>query len=269
MSLCKENGCEYYVLYYEEESDHAVYTGIGKEHLLSGEKIYDRIELAFVLGGDGTILKSARHFASRGIPVCGINLGSLGFLYEVEAADLASRFADILAGRYFKEERIMLAGELEYADGMIQRLPDALNDVVIGHGNVGKLVRVDMSINGYFVQQYPGDGIVVSTPTGSTGYTFSAGGPIVPPHVKGMMVTPICPHLLLKIPLVLSDDDRLSFSVRDSRNVVRISVDGMTDYEFACNMILHIRKSTAHLDFIRFDGGYFYANLFKKMRGAE
>lgn len=126
-----------------------------------------------------------------------------------------------------------------------------------------------MSINGYFVQQYPGDGIVVSTPTGSTGYTFSAGGPIVPPHVKGMMVTPICPHLLLKIPLVLSDEDRLSFSVKDSRNVVRISVDGMTDYEFARNMILHIRKSTAHLDFIRFDGGYFYANLFKKMRGAE
>lgn len=269
VSLCKENGCEYYVLYDEEESGHAVYTGIEKEHLLSGEKIYDRIELAFVLGGDGTILKSARHFASRGIPVCGINLGSLGFLYEVEAADLPARFTDILAGRYFKEERIMLAGELEYADGMIQRLPDALNDIVIGHGNVGKLVRVDMSINGYFVQQYPGDGIVVSTPTGSTGYTFSAGGPIVPPHVKGMMVTPICPHLLLKIPLVLSDEDRLSFSVRDSRNVVRISVDGMTDYEFACNMILHIRKSTAHLDFIRFDGGYFYANLFKKMRGAE
>ena len=91
----------------------------------------------------------------------------------------------------------------------------------------------------------------------------------MPPHVKGMMVTPICPHLLLKIPLVLSDEDRLSFSVKDSRNVVRISVDGMTDYEFTCNMILHIRKSTAHLDFIRFDGGYFYANLFKKMRGAE
>ncbi|MBF1349548.1 MAG: NAD(+)/NADH kinase, partial [Megasphaera micronuciformis] len=149
VSLCKENGCEYYVLYDEEESDHAVYTGIEKEHLLPDEKIYDRIEVAFVLGGDGTILKSARHFASRGIPVCGINLGSLGFLYEVEAADLSARFADILAGRYFKEERIMLAGELEYADGMIQRLPDALNDVVIGHGNVGKLVRVDMSINGY------------------------------------------------------------------------------------------------------------------------
>lgn len=76
VSLCKENGCEYYVLYDEEESGHSVYTGIEKEHLLSGEKIYDRIELAFVLGGDGTILKSARHFASRGIPVCGINLGS-------------------------------------------------------------------------------------------------------------------------------------------------------------------------------------------------
>ncbi len=263
IECCRDYGCEYCVACCEDRADGA---GV---RLCSDETVYDHIDMAFVLGGDGTILKGARAFASRRIPVCGINLGSLGFLYEVEGNDVEARFADIMAGRYFEEERIMLSGELIYADGMVQPLPDALNDVVIGHGNVGKLVRVDMSINGYFVQQYPGDGIVVATPTGSTGYTFSAGGPIVPPHVKGMMVTPLCPHLLLKVPVVLSDDDELSFSVQDSRNVVRISVDGMTDFEFVGDMTLRIRKSAATLRFIRFDKGYFYANLFKKMRGAE
>lgn len=269
MELCRKHGCDYYLAYCESMAAEAVYADVEQERLRRDDTIYEYIDVAFVLGGDGTILKSARKFAARHIAVCGINLGSLGFLYEVEGEELEKRFEDILAGRYFMEKRIMLKSELVYADGMVQSLPAALNDVVISHGNVGKLVRVDMNINGYFVQQYPGDGIVVATPTGSTGYTFSAGGPIVPPHVKGMMVTPLCPHLLLKMPIVISDEDELSFTVGDSRNVVRISIDGMTDCEFAADMTLHVRKAAETLRLIRFDKGYFYANLFKKMRGAE
>ena len=91
---------------------------------------------------------------------------------------------------------MMLHSELCYEDGLVQSLPDALNDIVIGHGNVGKLIRIDLSINGHFIQQYPGDGLIVATATGSTGYTFSSGGPIVAPSVPCIMVTPICPHLL-------------------------------------------------------------------------
>lgn len=231
--------------------------------------IYSTIDVAMVLGGDGTILKMAKQFAEADIPVCGINLGSLGFLYEVETKNLEKRMEDILAGRYFLEERMMLHSELCYEDGLVQSLPDALNDIVIGHGNVGKLIRIDLSINGHFIQQYPGDGLIVATATGSTGYTFSSGGPIVAPSVPCIMVTPICPHLLLKVPLVLRDDDQVSVTVANSRNSVRVSVDGMMDQELMRNMTLQVRKSDHVLKIIRFNKNYFYSNLFTKMMGND
>lgn len=231
--------------------------------------IYSTIDVAMILGGDGTILKMAKQFAEADVPVCGINLGSLGFLYEVETKTLEKRMEDILAGRYFLEERMMLHSELCYEDDLVQSLPDALNDIVIGHGNVGKLIRIDLSINGHFIQQYPGDGLIVATATGSTGYTFSSGGPIVAPSVPCIMVTPICPHLLLKVPLVLRDDDQVSVTVANSRNSVRVSVDGMMDQELMRNMTLQVRKSDHVLKIIRFNKNYFYSNLFTKMMGND
>ena len=140
---------------------------------------------------------------------------------------------------------------------------------IIGHGNVGKLIRIDLSINGHFIQQYPGDGLIVATATGSTGYTFSSGGPIVAPSVPCIMVTPICPHLLLKVPLVLRDDDQVSVTVANSRNSVRVSVDGMMDQELMRNMTLQVRKSDHVLKIIRFNKNYFYSNLFTKMMGND
>lgn len=269
IDLCEQYGVEYYFPAYVSESFQSVYQQIREEHLQPQMTIDNFIDVALVLGGDGTILKLSKQFAKTGIPICGINLGSLGFLYEVETKKIAERFRDLLAGNYFLEKRMMLHAEMCYADGMVQKLPEALNDIVIGHGNVGKLIRVDMSINGDFIQQYPGDGIVVATATGSTGYTFSSGGPIVSPKVHCIMVTPICPHLLLKVPLVLSETDRVSFSAASSRNVVRVSVDGMMDQELMHNMTLHIRKSDDVLKIIRFNSNYFYTNLFTKLMGND
>lgn len=267
--LCDQYGIDYLFPAYVSESVQSEYQHIPAEHLCQQKSIYNEIDIALVLGGDGTILKLAKQFAASGVPVCGINLGSLGFLYEVEIEKMAERLQDLLAGRYFLEERMMLHAEMHYENGMMQKLPEALNDIVVGHGNVGKLIRVDMSINGHFIQQYPGDGIVVATATGSTGYTFSSGGPIVSPKVRCIMVTPICPHLLLKVPLVLSETDQVGFSVTHSRNVVRVSVDGMIDQELMHNMTLHVRKSDNVLKLIRFDQNYFYTNLFTKLMGNE
>lgn len=269
MTICREKGIEYYLPAYVRESMQPLYQRIGPEHLRPQLTIYQFIDLALILGGDGTILKMSKQFAESGIPICGINLGSLGFLYEVETSLLARRMDDIAEGRYFVEERMMLQGELRYEDGTVQTLQPALNDIVIGHGNVGKLIRVDMSINGQFIQQYPGDGLIVSTATGSTGYTFSSGGPIVSPQVKCIMITPICPHLLLKVPLVLSEEDELSFSAANSRNSVRISVDGMMEQELQRSSVLNVRKSANVLKILRFNQHYFYSNVFKKMMGTE
>ena len=269
MEICEEKGIEYYLPAYVRESRQPLFQEISQEHLRLQRSIYSMIDVALILGGDGTILKMSKQFAEAGVPICGINLGSLGFLYEVETHTLARRIEDIAAGNYFIEERMMLHAEICDEDGTVQTLPEALNDIVIGHGNVGKLIRVDMSINGQFIQQYPGDGIIVATATGSTGYTFSSGGPIVSPQVKCIMITPICPHLLLKVPLVLSDEDQLSFHAGSSRNSVRISVDGMMDQELQRSAILHIRKSDNVLKILRFNQNYFYGNVFKKMMGTD
>ena len=267
--ICEARGLEYYLPAYVSESCQPAYQEIAADHFRPRMTIYDTIDIAMVLGGDGTILKMANKFASADVPICGINLGSLGFLYEVETRNLEQRLDDILAGKYFLEERMMLHADLCYEDGMIQSLPDALNDIVIGHGNVGKLIRVDLSINGHCIQQYPGDGLIVSTATGSTGYTFSSGGPIAAPSVPCIMVTPICPHLLLKVPLVLRDDDQISVTSAHSRNSVRVSVDGVMDQELMGNMTLEIRKADHVLKLIRFNQNYFYSNLFTKMMGND
>lgn len=269
IKLCEQYNVDYYLPAYVSESQQPVYQHIQAEHFRPHMTIYQSIDVAMVLGGDGTILKMAKQFASADIPICGVNLGSLGFLYEVETQNLKHRFKDILDGHYFVEDRMMLQGDLAFDDGSIQPLPAALNDIVIGHGNVGKLIRIDMSINGHYVQQYPGDGIIVSTATGSTGYSFSSGGPIVSPDVKCIMVTPICPHLLLKIPLVLAETDEVKFTVTNSRNSVRISVDGMMDQELNHSMALKVRKADHPLKVIRFNQNYFYTNLFTKMMGHD
>ncbi len=269
MTMCRERGIDYYLPAYVRESQQPVYQAIAPEHLRPQMMMYQCIDAALILGGDGTILKMSKQFAESGVPICGINLGSLGFLYEVETDVLERCLDDMVAEKCFIEERMMLQGELHYEDGTVQMLPPALNDIVIGHGNVGKLIRVDMSINGQFIQQYPGDGIIVSTATGSTGYTFSSGGPIVSPQVKCIMITPICPHLLLKVPLVLSDDDKLSFSTANSRNSVRISVDGMMEQELLRSTTLKIYRAANVLKILRFNQNYFYSNVFKKMMGTD
>lgn len=269
IEICRKYDIAYYLPAYVSESCQPLYQHIGAGHLRPHMTMYRSIDVALVLGGDGTILKMAKQFAETGIPVCGVNLGSLGFLYEVETETLERRILDIMQGRYFTEERMMLQGTVYDEDGMVQSLPPALNDIVIAHGNVGKLIRVDMSINGHFIQQYPGDGIIVSTATGSTGYTFSSGGPIVSPKVKCIMVTPICPHLLLKVPLVLSDTDQISLSTIHSRNGVRVSVDGMMDQELLRSMTLQIQKADYVMKIIRFNQNYFYTNLFTKLMGKD
>ncbi|MGE1061392.1 NAD(+)/NADH kinase [Megasphaera paucivorans] len=269
MELCLQYQVDFYLPEDVRNGKQSIFKEIPEAHLKPRGIIFNSIDVAMVLGGDGTILKLSREFAGRGVPICGVNIGSLGFLYEVETESLENRLKDILEGRFFIEERMMLQADLCLEDGSVQIMPEALNDIVVGHGNVGKLIRLDMYINHDFIQQYPCDGIIISTPTGSTGYTFSSGGPIVAPSAPCLMVTPICPHLLLKVPLILSDTDRVSFTAANNRNSIRISVDGMVDLEFTKDMTLHIRKSDRTLKLMRFNKNYFYKNLFTKLMGTK
>jgi NAD+ kinase len=269
MELCRQYGVEYYLPQEVSSEENVGFMDIPAEHLKSREDIFQLIDLALVLGGDGTILKLANEFANCGVPICGVNLGVLGFLYEVEKETVRERFKDLLSGNFFIEERMMLHSELVDGNGVVQTLPPALNDLVIGHGNIGKLIRLDMYINDDFIRQYPCDGIIVATPTGSTGYNFSSDGPIVSPSVPCLLVTPICPHLLLKVPLILSDTDCISLTAASHRNSIRISVDGMMDLEFLRGTKIRVRKARRTLKLIRFNKSYFYTNLFTKLMGIK
>lgn len=266
--------CRFYnVSYYLPADLHGMklplFSSVEPEHYLPRSEMRSTIDIAMSIGGDGTVIKLAKEFAGCDVSVCGVNMGSLGFLNEVEPDSLQTRFLDLMRDRYYVEERMMLHGRIVYDDGRVTDLPDALNDIVIGHANVGKMIRVEMSINDSFIQEYPADGVIISTPTGSTGYNLSSGGPIVSPNVRGLLVTPICPHLLQKVPILLDEEDELSFMARHSRNRVRISVDGMTDLDFTKKMVLHVGKSEKKAKLLRFKKNYFYETMFPKLIGKR
>ena len=164
-------------------------------------------EMVLVLGGDGTLLSAARR--ALGPPLLGVNLGHLGFLTELEAADLLAALPALLAGQYELDPRLMLECVVHGPAGPAERYL-ALNDVVVAKGPFARLLRLPVAAGPHPVITYPGDGIIISTPTGSTAYSLSAGGPVLHPQVQGLLVTPICPHTFYSRPLVLGVAERLS-----------------------------------------------------------
>jgi len=148
-----------------------------------------------VLGGDGTLLRAARHQSLLGIPLLGVNLGHLGFLTEIELTDLYPSLEKLLSGNYSLEERMMLKVTV-FRKGFPDFTTCSLNDTVISRGNISRIIKLDISVSGESLSSYQADGLIISTPTGSTAYSLSAGGPIVSPSVQAMVITPICPHTL-------------------------------------------------------------------------
>ena len=200
--------------------------------LVPGTK-YKKAELkegtdcAVILGGDGTFLHGAKALSRGGIPIMGINLGKLGFLTAAEQPDTEKAVRQLAAGEYVIEKRTLLSADcVERKDASHK----ALNDVVIARSGFSRLIRLRLSVNGQVVQDYQGDGVIIATPTGSTGYSLSAGGPVVSPVAKTLVITPICPHMLSARPLVVSEDDRITVEVlKSSRSMEQeafVTVDG-------------------------------------------
>ncbi len=172
-----------------------------------------RCELAIVVGGDGTLLTAARTFSPHGIPLIGINLGRLGFLVDISPIDACSRLDDILDGRYEAEERFPLCARL-IRDGNVLREQTAVNEVVIHSWNATSMIELETRINGVFLNSQRSDGLIISTPTGSTAYALSAGGPILAPSLKALVLAPINPHTLTNRPIVVNDDSLIEVSFR-------------------------------------------------------
>lgn len=231
-------------------------------------RLGEEIAVALTLGGDGTLLNTTREVAPHGVPVCGINMGQLGFLTEIELAELAPSLERIIRGEYFLEERPMLEAVVERPEGPIVAA-SALNDVVVAKGGFSRMIRLKLYIDGHLTAHYPADGLIVATSTGSTGYSLSAGGPIVSPNLKVTVITPICPHSLNTRSLVVSDREEIRIETQATHEDIVLTVDGQTLYNLRSGDRILVRRSPFQARFVKFSGGSFYESLRKKLRRSD
>lgn len=196
----------------------------------SNDKKIPEMDFAVTLGGDGTMLKASRLLAPAGIPVLGVNMGSLGFLAETTPEESKTVLSDIIDGKFRIEERMMLDIMLKTKSEKIQEI--ALNDCIIHSGMNGRVINIRACINDEFLADYVSDGLIISTPTGSTAYSLAASGPIVHPQLALFVLTPICPHTLTQRPLIISTSHVLTFivDIRKRQEVPVVSVDGQINY---------------------------------------
>jgi NAD+ kinase len=218
--------------------------------LPSSAKKISGLDFAVCLGGDGTMLKASAVLAPADTPVLGVNLGSLGFLAETGPDECLAHIERILAGDYRIEERTMLAVSIKKGSKTIEHT--ALNDCLIHSGNNGRVITVTAKIDGDFLGDYVGDGLIISTPTGSTAYSLAASGPIVHPHLSVFLLTPICPHTLTQRPMLLSTHHTLSIMADSStvREKPVLSIDGQTSMVLGSGDIITVTKSPYTLKLI-------------------
>ncbi|OGS23802.1 MAG: hypothetical protein A2297_02500 [Elusimicrobia bacterium RIFOXYB2_FULL_48_7] len=222
--------------------------------LSSDAKFLPKADVCISLGGDGTILRVARKIAPLGVPVLGVNVGSLGFLAETDPHEMCAMIDKILSGKFRTEERIMLNVELNG-----KQYP-ALNDCVVRSSSSSRVIMVNVKVNNVPLAEYVGDGVIISTPTGSTAYSLAAGGPIVTPKLPVFIVSPVCPHTLSQRPIILSSDSSIQVEIpeyKSNRNIL-LSIDGQDNCTVSSKDKILISKSRHKLKLITNPGkGYF------------
>lgn len=233
---------------------------------LTKEQFPHHVQMIFVLGGDGTLLGIARQFAPYDIPILGINVGYLGFLSEAEPEDLSSAVDRLLDGDYYIEERLMLEAEM-IRDGKVLKHGIALNDVGIAKGSFSRMIDSSVYMDGMFVGKYSGDGVIISTPTGSTAYSLSCGGPIVSPDIQTILLTPICPHTLTSRPMVLPAESILEVKVFAHHTEMGVTIDGQLGYELQSGDIVRIQRSKHRTQLIKWKERSFFEVVRKKLQG--
>ena len=223
---------------------------------------YANIDCLFVLGGDGTLLKAAQAASLHGVSILGINLGRLGFLTEVELSDTENAIRLIQEGDCYVESRIMLHGSV-YRGSEKRCEMEALNDIAVLKKDLSRMVRLELHIGGALADRVDCDGMLVSTPTGSTGYSLSAGGPILSPKLDCLLTTPICPHSLHSRTQVVSGDDEIVISPAAPGGIM-LTADGVQQTEIQNGEMVKIKRSKNKACFLRFHENYFYPLLRSK-----
>lgn len=231
----------------------------------------DNTDLILTTGGDGTILRASQIALERQIPITGINMGKLGFLTEIKADETNESIPELLQGKVWIDERSMLEAELIPAKPDTKRLTKfhALNDVVVARGSIARLINIQTSIDNVPLTKYRADGIILSTATGSTGYSLSAGGPILNPQSTDILLVPIVPHLNFEYNLVLPASSVIKLQVETSHEATT-SIDGHNNFVINNQDIIKIRQSPLKTRFLRIQAkNSFYKNLEEKLRGKR
>ena len=249
---------------YDEET--AVYAGSGGG--VPREQVPEGAQLLIVLGGDGTLLAAARAVGGREIPLFAVNLGGLGFLTTIAVAEMYSELERTLKGESRIAERRMLECRVVRRDAEVSRY-EALNDVVMSKAELARMIDLETYVDKHFVCNYKADGLIIATPTGSTAYSLSAGGPIIFPQVGALAITPICPHMLTNRPVVVPDTSEIIVIAHGEDNSVQLTVDGQVGEALKSGDRVISKRSAKSISLVRPPRMLFFDVLREKLKWGE
>ncbi len=238
-----------------------------KMHGYERESIPSLVEMIIVLGGDGTLLSAARYVADAhaDVPIFGVNLGSLGFMAEVSLDELYDNLEKAIAGKLMTEERIMLTASVLREGNRVARYR-VLNDAVVNKGALARMMELKISVNEGLLTTLRADGLIVATPTGSTAYSLSAGGPIIYPTIHCFVLTPICPHTLSNRPIALPDNVAVTVCLTSQSEDVSLTLDGQIGFPLVPNDVVEIKKSRFKMKLIKHPTKSYYEILRTKLK---
>ncbi len=225
----------------------------------------EKISMIIVVGGDGTILRVARDLACWELPILGINVGNMGFLAELEVNDIPHYLENVLSGNYDIIKRVMLRAEVIRRG---KRVADftALNDVVVTKGAFSRVIHLDVHVSETFFDSYKGDGVIIATPTGSTGYSLSAGGPIIVPGLEILLITPICPHSLYNRSVIVDANETVQIDICTPKSDIVLTLDGQTGFALEEQDRVYIARSPVHAKLVTFYNRSYFNILRKKLK---
>jgi NAD+ kinase len=233
--------------------------------VVKDEELAAGVDLILVLGGDGTMIATARMIGDAEVPVIGVNYGGLGYLAEFPIDELFAALESILAGQYKVQKRVMLAVELWRGDDLITR-NRVLNDVVVNKSALARIVEIEAYLDAQFVNLFRADGLIVATPTGSTAYNLSAGGPVIYPSMNAVVITPICPFTLSNRPIVVPDDSTIDVRLKTEKEDVALTLDGQVGFPLQVNDRIVIRKSGTTFNLVQPPGRNYFDVLRDKLK---
>lgn len=234
-------------------------------HFLPAEELAEGSDMVLSFGGDGTLLATARKVGNRQTPILGVNLGGLGYLAEISLDSLEPRIEELLGGQYRVEDRMVLTCWVEGSPEVYH----ALNDIVIDKGPYYRVVHIQTTIGGRYLNTYTGDGLIIATPTGSTAYSLSAGGPIVEPSLGALIVNPLSPHSLADRPIIIGDDKEIEAVVKSPYNSLILVADGQVQRNLGSGDRVLIQRADYVVKLVLFHDKYFYDVLREKLKWGD